>query len=332
MEALDVPVLLLFFSRVEQTKRVFEKIRKVRPKKLYLFQDGPRENFVDEKNKIKECRNVIEGMIDWNCEVHRNYHDNNLGCDPSGYLSRKWVFETESKAIILEDDCVPDESFFRFCQEMLMKYEFDERIQMVCGFNPVGIYKVKDFDYFFSKVGSIWGWATWKRVVDGWDAKYSWMESPEKVEAVLRNYPTKYERDRIYKAFLKHRNSGIPYFETINAADMMLNSRLAINPCRNLISNCGICSTTTHAVDDLKLLPKASRVLFYSDTYPMAEHPVGPEDVTEEKGYKKCVDKQLGNNFVSAFMRRWESRILFLKYGGIHVLVDRVKRKIIKQK
>lgn len=332
MKALDVPVLLLFFTRTEQTKQVFEKIRMARPKKLYLFQDGPRENNADDINGIRECRDAVESMIDWECEVHRNYHDSNLGCDPSGYLSRKWVFETEDKAIILEDDCVPDVTFFEFCRNMLFKYEFDNRIQMVCGFNPLGTYKVKDYDYFFSKVGSIWGWGTWKRVVDGWDPEYSWLESPEKVKSVLSNYPTKYERDRIYEAFLRHRNSGIPYFETINAADMMLNGRFAINPCRNLISNCGICSTTTHAVNDLKLLPRASRKLFYSVTYPMSEEPVGPNDVVNEKNYKKCVDRQLGNNSVSAFFRRWESCFLLIKHNGLKAFVDRVKRKIRKQK
>lgn len=332
MKELDVPVLLLFFSRTEQTRLVFEKIRNVRPKRLYLFQDGPRENNLNDINGVKECRDTVESMIDWNCEVHRNYHDRNLGCDPSGYLSRKWVFETENKAIILEDDCVPDETFFSFCQDMLNKYEYDNRIQMICGFNPVGIYEVKDCDYFFSKVGSIWGWATWKRVVDGWDAAYSWLESPEKIKKVLSNYPTKYEKNKIYEAFLRHRNSGIPYFETINAADMMLNDRFAINPCKNMISNCGICSTTTHAVDNLKLLPKASRDLFYSVTYDMPEYPAGPRYVVDEKGYKKCVDKQLGNNAVSAFLRRWESRILIIKYGGIKEFTSRVKRKIKKQK
>ena len=89
---IDVSVLLLFFLRTEKTVKVFEEIRKARPSRIFLYQDGPRANHPDDKEKLQECRSAIESMIDWDCEVHRWYQEENKGCDPSEYLSLKWMF------------------------------------------------------------------------------------------------------------------------------------------------------------------------------------------------------------------------------------------------
>ena len=161
----DVPVLILFFNRPQQLSQVFEQVRKARPSKLFLYQDGPRGE--RDLPGIKACREVVD-QIDWECEVHRKYQEKNYGCDPSEYISQKWAFSMVDKCIVLEDDDVPSVSFFTFCKEMLDRYEQDTRITMIAGFNNEEITPDVPYDYFFASTFSIWGWASWKRVSGGY--------------------------------------------------------------------------------------------------------------------------------------------------------------------
>ena len=117
----DVPVLLIFFARPESLGLVFEQIKEARPQKLFLYQDGARDNRPDDIINIEKCRKIVD-EIDWECEVYRKYQERNIGCDPSEYIAQKWIFEYVNQAIILEDDDVPSQSFFPFCKELLDKY------------------------------------------------------------------------------------------------------------------------------------------------------------------------------------------------------------------
>ena len=143
----DVPVLILFFNRPQQLSQVFEQVKKARPSRLFLYQDGARNEH--DLPGIKACREIVS-QIDWECEVERFYQEKNFGCDPSEYISQKWAFSKVDKCIVLEDDDVPSVSFFRFCKEMLDKYEHDTRISMIAGFNPEEISKDIPYDYFFA--------------------------------------------------------------------------------------------------------------------------------------------------------------------------------------
>lgn len=294
----DVPVLVLFFTRAEQTRKVFEKIKEARPSKLYLYQDGPRNDRNDDMENIIKCREIFND-IDWECEVHTHYCEKNQGCDPSGYLSRKWMFETEEYGIILEDDTVPSVSFFRFCKELLGKYKNDERIHMVCGYNVIDEYANSEADYFFSTTGSIWGWATWKRVIDSWDPKYKWLENKEYTRMFLDKYPNKREKETLLKVCKSHKDSGIEYFESINAASMMLNNRLSIISAKNMISNIGVgVSESTHSVSDIKKMRPKTRKLFNKKVYEYDFPLKHPEYVVCDNEYKNLVDKALGNSFI----------------------------------
>ena len=137
----DVAVLCIFFARPEQFRQSFECVRRAKPRVLLLWQDGPREGRQDDIENIQKCREIAEN-IDWECEVHRNYHDKNMGCDPSTFYSHQWAFSIVDKCIILEDDLVPSQSFFTFCQEMLNKYENDTRVDRICGTNLLGEYDI----------------------------------------------------------------------------------------------------------------------------------------------------------------------------------------------
>ncbi len=160
---LVVPVVLCVFNRLDTTQKVLEKIREVQPQKLYVIADGARESVVGEKEKVDAVKKYIEMNIDWECEVLKNYASVNMGCGRRISSGLSWVFETEEQAIILEDDCVPEISFFQYCQEMLEYYKENEQIFLISGNNPIAHLYPTDYDYLFSHVPFMWGWATWKR-------------------------------------------------------------------------------------------------------------------------------------------------------------------------
>ena len=155
----DIAVLLLFFNRPETFQQVFNEVKKARPSRLFLYQDGMRGE--RDRVGVEACRQIAsDDNIDWECEVHRLYQEKNLGCDPSEYVSQKWAFSIVDKCIVLEDDDVPSQAFFPFCKEMLDRYEHDSRVWMIAGFNTDEITPDVPTDYFFTSVFSIWGWAS----------------------------------------------------------------------------------------------------------------------------------------------------------------------------
>ena len=155
---IDVPVLLVFFCRDRLFSQVFEAVREARPSRLYLYQDGPRPGNQDDVEGCEKCRKIAEN-IDWECKVYKLYQDKNMGCDPSGYIAQKWMFSTEEIGIVLEDDSIPSQSFFPYCKELLERYKEDTRINMICGMNNYDVHDQCESSYFFSRKGSIWGWA-----------------------------------------------------------------------------------------------------------------------------------------------------------------------------
>ena len=123
---------MLFFNRPDKFQQVFDQVRQARPSHLFLYQDGPRGE--RDMPGIMACRKIAEN-IDWECDVQRHYCEKNQGCDPSEYLSQRWAFSMVDKCIVLEDDDVPSQSFFPFCKEMLDRYEHDNRVWLISGFN-----------------------------------------------------------------------------------------------------------------------------------------------------------------------------------------------------
>jgi hypothetical protein len=152
----------LVFNRPDTTARVFEVVASVRPRKLLVVADGPRPNLPGEAEACAATRRITE-KIHWPCEVLRNYADTNRGCARRVATGIEWVFQNVEEAIILEDDCVPDPTFFRFCDEMLERYRDDERVMCISGDNFQGGRRRTDDSYYFSLFTHIWGWATWRR-------------------------------------------------------------------------------------------------------------------------------------------------------------------------
>ncbi|MCU0355758.1 MAG: nucleotide-diphospho-sugar transferase, partial [Cytophagales bacterium] len=160
---------MIVFNRPQTTERVFSAIRKVRPQKLYVAADGPRADKADEAEKTRLTREIAT-RVDWDCEVKTLFRDENVGCGLGPATAISWLFEQEERGIILEDDCQPSESFFLFCEEVLKRYESDNRVMQVSGMNPLGDWcHDPDYDYYFSEAGITWGWATWRRAWRSYD-------------------------------------------------------------------------------------------------------------------------------------------------------------------
>lgn len=286
----DVAVLLLFFTRTEITCRTFEQIRKARPSRLYLYQDGPRVGHLDDKKNINACRNAIESAIDWDCEVHKLYQTDNLGCDPSEFIAQKWMFETETKGIIIEDDDVMAVSFFTYCKELLDMYEFDNRINIICGMNHLGIYEECPYDYFFSHGGgSIWGWATWKRVVEQWDSKYELLNEPYFCKLLEKRLGNPLYNQWIDTCKM-HIKSGREHYESILALTDFKNGGYNIVPKKNMTCNIGVSADATHCIDDIRTLPKKVRCQMYMETFEIKFPLVHPKFIMDDVIYKKRLE------------------------------------------
>lgn len=299
----EFSVLILFFANPDRLEKVFDQVRKAKPQRLFLYQDGPRMGTNDEEG-IEACRKIVEN-IDWPCEVHRWYQEKNIGCDPSEYLSQKWAFSFVDKCIILEDDDVPSLSFFTFCAELLDRYENDERISMIAGMNHEEISTNVPYDYFFTSNISIWGWATWKRVIDKWDASYSFLKNQYLAETMKKKMEATQYRKNFLPMLNRHAVSGIEYYESILMSYMLLDSGLSIVPTKNMIVNIGY-TGGTHSNSAFKHLPKSLKKIYTLKTYELEGDLKHPPYVIEDYGFKERVSKMMGWNdcWLYAFVKQ----------------------------
>jgi len=234
----DTPILFTNFNRPELTARNLEAIRRVKPSKLFIVVDGARETRAGEDEKVRQVKAVLES-IDWPCDVHKRYREENWGCKRSMSDAITWFFENVEAGIILEDDCVPDESFFWFCHKMLDHYANEERVMMISGTNFIdGKAEVKD-SYFFSNYYNIWGWATWRRAWEKYDVKMAkWNEYKNSGKlAELVDHP---KLIQYYTNMFNHIEKGFDTWDIQWWFACIFNRGLAIVPKTNLISNIGL--------------------------------------------------------------------------------------------
>jgi hypothetical protein len=199
---LETPVLLLIFNRPAETRRVFEAIQKAAPRKLYVAADGPRANKENEAALCEETRKVVSSFTG---ELHTLYRDNNLGCKNAVAEGITWFFNNVEQGIILEDDCLPDPTFFSFCEELLKKYKDDPRIMHISGNNFQFGRQRGNASYYFSRFPHIWGWASWRKA---W-AHYT---------ISMDDYP-QLRQEPEFKKYLDNRNLLMTYEGKINTWD-----------------------------------------------------------------------------------------------------------------
>lgn len=325
---IDIAVLILFFNRPESLGKVFDEVRKARPSRLFLYQDGPRGE--RDMEGILKCREVVDA-IDWECDVRRLYQERNYGCDPSEYISQKWAFSMADKCIVLEDDDVPSQSFFPFCKEMLDRYEHDERVAMVSGFNSEERIDDCPYDYIFTSYMSIWGWASWRRVIDRWDGKYSFLDDKYDMRqlcALMRQRKMNFD---MVRACYDHRDTGREYYETIHWAAMMFGSGLAIVPTKNLINNLGAAEGSTHYSNSLATMPRRLRRMFTMPRYELEWPLRHPRHVIENVEYKEMVYRTLayGHPWIK-IGRSMEELALNLRRGNFGIIAGAVRNRINK--
>lgn len=301
---IDVAVLCIFFARPEQFRKSFEQVKNARPRVLLLWQDGPREDRSDDVLNIQKCRGIVED-IDWECEVYKNYHEKNMGCDPSTFLSHKWAFSIVDKCIILEDDIVPSQTFFPFCKELLDKYENDTRIDRICGQTLYGGVLDKRFSYFFGRSGSSWGWASWRRVAETWQEKYEFLGDDYFLDLARNRFGHK-RFEKSLKMAKARAMEGIPYWEHIIGFRTTMNSGLVIYPMVNMIENVGTSANATHAPDNIAELPKEIQNMFLTRAQDIAFPLRHPPYVIEDYHYFHNLMKHIEPKFCRRMWRKME--------------------------
>ncbi|MDO9302517.1 MAG: hypothetical protein Q7T89_14115 [Anaerolineales bacterium] len=256
---MKTPVAFIIFNRPDTTARVFEEIRRAKPPKLLIIADGPRLNRPSEAERVTATRAIVE-RVDWQCEVLENYSDINLGCKRRVSSGLDWVFETVEEAIILEDDCLPHPTFFRFCEELLEKYRDDERVMHISGDNFQFGRKRSEASYYFSRYAHVWGWASWRRAWQYYDVQMKQWADIETKERFLRDFANMAEK-RFWKAKWNGVLAGkIDTWDFQWAFACMARKSLSIAPNINLVSNIGFgaASTNTSRVSLLADIPTAA--------------------------------------------------------------------------
>lgn len=300
---LTTPVAFIIFNRPDTTERVFAEIAKARPSKLLVVGDGPRGSRQGEAEKVAATRAIIQ-RVDWDCEVLTNFSDVNLGCKRRVSSGIDWIFEQVEEAIILEDDCLPDPTFFKFCQEMLERYRKDQHIGMISGDNFQFGRRYGADSYYFSKYVHIWGWATWRdRWVGSYDvtlAKWPRIRDEQRLEDIVGDV-----REAVYwgEIFERVHRGEIDTWDYQWVFTNWVKGRLSILPAVNLISNVGFDQNATHTTgaSDLANLPAAPM------KFPLA-HPVGvfknirADRFSEWKCFRVPLWKRISNK-LSGWMR-----------------------------
>ena len=238
-------VALIIFNRPDTTERVFLEIAKVRPPKLLVIADGPRSDRLGERERCNAARAIID-RVDWPCDVLTNYSEVNLGCKDRVSSGIDWVFSQVEEAIILEDDCLPNVSFFQFCEEMLDRHRHDERIGMISGTNFLDNSIEIDESYYFSKYMTIWGWATWRRAWKSYDVNIEFWPKLRSDRFLDSRIILKTEREYWYRVFERVYDGIIDTWDYQWVLSNWAQSRLSVVPHVNLISNIGFRADATH--------------------------------------------------------------------------------------
>ncbi len=236
---MDTPILFIIFNRPISTQRVFNIIKQIKPSVLYVVSDGPRENRHGDVEKIETCRKIITEQVDWECKLKITFRERNLGSGQGIYDSINWFFEEEEYGIILEDDCLPNITFFTFCDLVLKKYKDVENIMHVSGNNY--LLKMISFNesYYFSQVPLSWGWATWKRAWNKMNFKLLNFEA--KFEKLPQNGKIWYND---WQDILQGRLTDAWDFQWYFS--ILTSNGICINPAVNLVENIGFTDDATH--------------------------------------------------------------------------------------
>jgi hypothetical protein len=291
------PVLFLIFNREDTTQKVFDAIRQQQPKYLFVAADGPRQNKPGEAEKCRRVRDIIR-QVDWDCELKTLFRDENLGCKTAVSSAITWFFEHVEQGIILEDDCLPDPSFFPYCEGLLIHYKDDDRIGHISGSCFLSDLIEGGLSYDFCSVSHIWGWATWRRIWKNYDVNFSYWEDAETNKNKRKSLFKSLREEIYFSSFipdaLKERNNihtwDVQYMYTLR-----IQNQLSIYPAINMVTNIGL--NTEDATHTMSKKTTKSCVDAHAIPFPL-QHPryIFPnrkiDDITLKKrffSYKRLV-------------------------------------------
>ncbi len=305
----QTPILFLIFNRPDETKKVFEAIRQAQPSQLFIAADGARPERSEEAEICQRTRAVVKN-IDWDCKVNTLFRDTNLGCKYAVSGAINWFFSNVSEGIILEDDIVPDPSFFKFCEILLEKYRHDTRIMQICGANFQFGRQRGDGGYYFSRYNHVWGWATWKRAWQLYDVDIKTFPAFKQQRCIETIFYDPIIQQYWTRAFERMYRKEIDTWDYQWTYAIWCNNGLSIIPNINLVSNIGFGQNATHTTD-------SSAVEANHPTYPMKEiiHPTfvllnnEADDYTSARLY-------LSNKKLIAKIKRYIKRVLWLIARG----------------
>ncbi len=236
--AATTPVVFLVFNRPENTAQVLRQIRHARPRTLLVVADGPRAGHPTDEQQCARTRQVIDTGVDWPCEVLKRYAPTNLGCKANIASGITWAFTQVERAIILEDDCVPEESFFGFCVEMLDRYHDEEQVMMVTGTNYFPDPPASPARYFFSRYFAIWAWATWRRAWEKYDVTMpDWPQHRNKLAGWL---PDPSASGFFARGYQQAYAGAVDTWDIQWAYAGIKHGGLCVTPGVNLVSNIGV--------------------------------------------------------------------------------------------
>ena len=248
----NVPVALFLFNRPKELKPVFDAIAKIKPSTLYLIADGPREGNIDDLHLCAEARSIVN-QVDWPCKVYRQYSETNQGCRNAIPNGLDWVFSHVEQCIILEDDCIPNDSFFYYCEELLNRYSDTPSIMTIGGHRYDGPDEFDGQSYFFSKYPSTWGWATWRRAWEHFDLELTqWpkLKNTDWLPTILGNKHHELYWSRIFDQMIE----GMDAWDYALVFSCWVQNGTSIRSKVNLIENIGFGPSATHTKDNHQLI------------------------------------------------------------------------------
>lgn len=327
----DVPVAVYLWIRPDLQRRQFEVLKQARPSILFLASDGGRNE--EEWAAINQNRKMFDEEIDWDCTVYRYYASHNHGMYANSAFVNHQIWEITDRCIFLEDDILPSVSFFEYCRELLEKYKDDTRISMICGMNHLGVYDACSSDYFFSRYGSVWGVAYWKRTIEYYK-KDQYKNDPYNqslLRQAAKDHPMHQRQIRnviAHNSYDGHQ-PGSEYFINLSVYNQ---HQVMIIPKYNLISNIGCDEKASHG-DALENLPRGIRRVFDMKTYELQfplKHPdyVIPDETYEKKrNWIMALDHPL-----LSLSRHAERAFLLLKHGQGDRLLSMIRHMKEKEK
>ncbi|WP_316837466.1 nucleotide-diphospho-sugar transferase [Pedobacter nutrimenti] len=298
------PVLFLVFNRPDTTLRVFNEISKAKPPKLYIAADGPRSGRIDDERLCKETIEIIS-KINWECEVKTLFRKENLGCKEAISSGIQWFFDQEEEGIILEDDCLPANSFFHYCDTLLEKYRFDTRIRHIAGSNLQLGKKWGEASVYYANQTHIWGWASWRRVWKDYDKDLKKYEENEVPLQLAKIFSDPFVVDSWTHIFKDVKAGKIDTWDYQLAFTNYFNNSLSVNPNVNMISNIGFREDATHTINSDNPYANIPLEEISEITYPkyvlpekMADYAMFNRDFNLEERWKR-------HNLLRRQFKRW---------------------------